>query len=281
MTNTKRRIWIAVVGVALIAAYSQLRLFQLDEKVRGFEHLSDELSTRAAESLQAIETARDLALKSLHDSVASDLASAARAVSDEEARAFEDRLRQLTAEVSRREAELAALKAERDRTLNGLPEQVDLDQLNDYYAAKWKTETGYFSAVETFNTALGPITFQKSDFTFAYVPSSKRLAWVKIGKDDSTENSELIKAWINESERAKMRLGYTREYRRTKPADYGEYTEALYRKGDMYFKTFLQYQRVQGTYGRHSLQYTYYVESGSTARKQQYELEHYNEKLGS
>lgn len=54
-----------------------------------------------------------------------------------------------------------------------------------------------------------------------------------------------------------MRLGYVRQYRRTKPSDYGEYTEALYTKGDMYFKTFVQYQRVQGTYGRHSLHYTY------------------------
>jgi hypothetical protein len=104
---------------------------------------------------------------------------------------------------------------------------------------------------------------------------------LKIGKDDSSENSELIKAWLEEAERAKVRLGYVRQYRRTKPSDYGDYTEALYRKGDMYFKTFLQYQRIQGTYDRHSLQYTYYVETGSDARRQQYELEQYNEKLGS
>jgi hypothetical protein len=52
-------------------------------------------------------------------------------------------------------------------------------------------------------------------------------------------------------------------------------------KGDMYFKTYFQYERVQGTYGRHSLQYTYYVEIGSEVRKARYELEQYNQKLGS
>lgn len=111
--------------------------------------------------------------------------------------------------------------------------------------------------MESFYTSLGPIGFQKSHFTFAYIPSSRLLAWLKIGKDNSSENSELIKAWLGEAERAKVRLGYVRQYRRTKPSDYGEYTEALYTKGDMYFKTFVQYQRVQGTYGRHSLHYTY------------------------
>jgi hypothetical protein len=77
-----------------------------------------------------------------------------------------------------------------------------------------------------------------------------------------------------------MRLGYVQQYRRTKPSDYGESTETRYTKGDMYFKTFMQYQRVQGTYGRHSLQYTYYVETGSDARRKEYELEQYNKKLG-
>jgi len=103
---------------------------------------------------------------------------------------------------------------------------------------------------------------------------------VKIGKANSTENSELIKAWIEESAAAKEKLGYVRQYRTTKPSDYGEYTEALYRKGDMYFKTYLQYQRVQGTYGRHSLQYTYYVEIGSEVRKRQYDLEAVQSKTG-
>jgi len=278
---TDKRVWIPLVAVALLAGYSQFRVSQLDQRVQDTGRLQQALSAEASESMKAIERARDLAIKSLRDTIASDLVSAAKTISDQQTRALEDRLRKLADEVSKREAEVRSAEAERDRVLNGLPEHVELDQLNDYYAALWKKETGYLSTVETFNTALGPISFQKSDFTFAYIPSSRRLAWLKIGKDDSSENSELIKAWLEEAERAKVRLGYVLQYRRTKPSDYGEYTEALYTKGDMYFKTFLQHQRVQGTYGGYSLQYTYYVETGSDARRKQYELEQYNEKLGS
>lgn len=270
-----------VVALALLAAYSQVRLFQVDQRLQKADRLPEALATEAAESVRSIESARQEALKSLRDTVASSLTVSAKAVSDEQAQALEGRLRQLAVEVAKREVELKNAQAERDHVLNGMPEHVALDQLNDYYAEKWKQQAGYFGTVETFNTVLGPIGFQKSDFAFAYIPSSQRLAWLKIGKKDSSENSELIKVWLEESVGAKVRLGYTRQYKRTKPSDYGEYTEALYRKGDMYFKTYFQYQRVQGTYDRHSLQYTYYVETGSAARKQQYELEQYNQKLGS
>lgn len=276
-----RRVWISLVAVALLAGYSQFRIFQLDHRLEDAATLPDVLSAQASESMEAIENARSMAIKSLRESVSSDLVSAAEAISDEQARVLEDRLRQLAREVSKREAEVRSAEAERDRVLNGLPEQVELDQLNDYYAELWKKETGYLSTVESFNTSFGPIGFQKRHFTFAYIPSSRQLAWLKIGKDDSRENSELIKAWLEEAERAKVRLGYVRQYRRKKPSDYGEYTEVLYKKGDMYFKTFLQYQRVLETYGRHSLQYTYYVEIGSESRRKQYELEQYNKKLGS
>lgn len=278
---TDRKIWITVVGLALVAAYLQVRVFQLDQQLKDAGRLREELASLAAESVQSIESAGQATLKSFRETVASDLASVAKTVSDEQARALEERLKRLNAEVSKLEAESRNAQAERDRVLNGLPEHVELDELNDYYAARWKQKTGYIGTVETFNTSQGSIGFQKNHFSFAYIPSSKRLAWLKIGKDAVTENAELIKAWLDESVRAKGRLGYVRQYRTTKPSDYGEYTEALYRKGDMYFKTYLQYQRVQGTYDRHSLQYTYYVETGSDARKQQYELEQYNQKLGS
>jgi len=276
-----RKIWIAVVALALASAYLQVRVSRLDRQSQEIGPLRDQVAVLATESVQSIEHAKQDALKSLQETVASDLASVAETVSDEQAKALEERLRLVTAEVSKREAELKNAQAERDRILSGLPEQVELDELNDYYAPKWKQQTSYRGTVETFHTSQGPISFQKNHFSFAYIPSSKRLAWLKIGKDDATENSELIKAWLDESARAKVRLGYVREYRSTKPSDYGEYTEALYRKGDMYFKTYLQHQRILETYGRHSLKYTYYVETGSHARKQQYELEQYNQKLGS
>jgi hypothetical protein len=183
--------------------------------------------------------------------------------------------------VAKREAAIKIAEAKLNRSLTGQPEQVDLDKLNESYVEIWSKQSNNFAPIVSFNTSQGLIEFQKRQFTFAYIPSSNILAWLKIGKDDSQENSELIKAWLNEAERAKIKMGYTRQYRKTKPSDYGEYTESLYRKGDMYFKTFIQYQRVQGTYGRHSLEYSYYVEIGSDLRRQKYELEQYNLNLGS
>lgn len=128
-----RRLWIPLVAVALLAGYSQLRVFQLDKRLQDTAGLPEALSAQASESEKAIESARDMAVKSLRDSVASDLVSTAKTISDEQARALEDRLRQLAGEVSKREAEVRSAEAERDRVLNGLPEHVELDQLNDYY----------------------------------------------------------------------------------------------------------------------------------------------------
>jgi hypothetical protein len=258
-----------------------VRVLHLDRELQKMGRIRDEVAAVTTQSVRSIQDAKHEALRSLRDTVTSDLTSAAKVVSDKQAQALEERLRHLSTALSKRKAELKAAQAERDRVLNGLPEQVDLDQLNDYYASKWKQNTSSYGTVESFNTTLGAIGFLKTHFSFAYVPSSKRLAWLKIGKNDSTENAELIKAWLDESTQAKVRFGYVRKYRTTKPSDYGMYTEALYRKGDMYFKTYLQHQRVQGTYDRHSLQYTYYVEVGSETRKKQYKLEQYNQKLGS
>jgi hypothetical protein len=154
---------------------------------------------------------------------------------------------------------------------------VDLDQLNDYYSSKFKNNSGY----EQFQTQRGEISFYSSSFDFVYARNPFQLACLRIGKKESTENAELIKAWLNESANAKIRLGYRNIYSRTKNAEYGEYTEKFYEKGDLYFKTYFQYERVQGTYDRHSLQYTFYVETGSKERKARMELEQYINKLGS
>jgi hypothetical protein len=51
-----------------------------------------------------------------------------------------------------------------------------------------------------------------------------------------------------------MALGYGKAGCVTRPADYGDFTECTYRKGDAYFRTYFQYQRVQvaPTIGIHS-----------------------------
>jgi hypothetical protein len=55
----------------------------------------------------------------------------------------------------------------------------------------------------------------------------------------------------------------------------------MHSNGDMYFKTYFQFERILETYGRHSMQYTYYVEIGSKQRREQFQLEQYARKLGT
>lgn len=273
-----KKIWIAIAVISLLEIFA---LYRVEKKLESIDRLSPALLTQTTDSIRAIEDIKSETVKSLQTTISKDLITSAKTISDQQTKALQERLNSLASEVAKREAAIKIAEAKLSRSLTGQPEQVDLDKLNESYVEIWSKQSNNFAPIVSFNTSQGSIDFQKRQFTFAYIPSSNILAWLKIGKDDSQENSELIKAWLNEAERAKIKMGYTRQYRKTKPSDYGEYTESLYRKGDMYFKTFIQYQRVQGTYGRHSLEYSYYVEIGSDLRRQKYELEQYNQNLGS
>ena len=174
--------------------------------------------------------------------------------------------------------QVAEIEESRAQVLRGLPGTVSLDSVNAYYVSKWN-EAGFS---EAFETAAGNISFWKSDFSFAYVPSSRAVAYIRIGKnDDGGTSREIIRAWLKEAAELKIRLGYSKSYQRSGPAEYGDYTEALYRKGDAYLKTYFRQSRVQGTYGRFSLEYDYYIEFGSAARADRYKLETLNSRIGS
>lgn len=219
------------------------------------------------------------------DSVSVQMSSARSellALNDSLRRGFTARLRSeadsLAQIVSRRRSEILALEETRQRTIRGLPGVVTLDSLNSYYASRWN-ETSF---AESFDTRAGTITFTRSDFTFAYLRSPRDIAFIRIGRErDSYTSREVIQAWLRESAEAKQRQGYQRVYSRSGPAEYGEYTESLYRKGDAYLKTFFRFSRVQGTYDRFSLQYDYFVEVGSTSRADRYKDEQYGARIGS
>jgi hypothetical protein len=180
--------------------------------------------------------------------------------------------------VAQRRSELLALEDRRRRELQGLPGVVSLDSLNSYYAARWN-ESGF---LETFDTRAGTISFGQSAFTFAYLRSPRDIAFIRIGRTrDSYTSREMIQSWLRESIDAKQRQGYQRVYARSGPAEYGEFTESLYRKSDAYIKTFFRYSRIQGTYDRHSLEYDFFVKVGSTARADRYKAEQYNSRIGS
>jgi len=155
-------------------------------------------------------------------------------------------------------------------------ENVSLDKLEETYREVTQRRNSF-----SFQTARGVLSFSGDNVSMEYVPSIKKLASLKMGKKGVTENEELVKAWIDESEMSKISLGYLKKFKVTRKSTYGEVTEGYYTKGDSYMKTYFQYERVQGTYARHSLQYTYFVEVGSDQRKKQSQAEQYNKKLGS
>ena len=185
---------------------------------------------------------------------------------------FESKLSNIQQNIQEEMTELEEIKSKKQRELANLPEYVDLDNLYKCYKD---------STSATFDTEKGQISFSGYNIKIAMIPSIQKVAWIRIGKEQSSENTTLIKAWLNESANQKIKQGYKLISDKTNPSDYGKYTEKLYIKGDVYFKTYYQYIRYQGTYDSTYYRYTYYVEVGSTKRRNLYIREQYNSKLGS
>jgi hypothetical protein len=170
---------------------------------------------------------------------------------------------------------LQSAEERRSRAQAGLPGIVTLDSLGHHYA-RIRQGNERFS----FETRRGRLGFSSGDVVFGFLENPVKLAWLRIGKEKSTETGELIRAWLRETEQSKTWQGYHQVSKTTRPADYGEQTETVLEKGDAYCRTYFLYERVQGTYARHSLQYTYYVEIGSKARKLAHERQQYTKGLG-
>jgi len=230
-----------------------------------------------------VESARDKAIKSI-DSLNRELENELKvifhnnfneiteSIIEEKLKCFKSQLSDIQKNIDAKKKKLRNIQSKKRRELLGLPEQVDLDDLYSRYRN---------SNSVSFETEKGAINFSRYNIQIAIIPSLRKPAWIRIGKEKSDDNSALIKAWLSESSKEKIRQGYRLIYSRTRPSDYGEYTEKLYKKGDMYFKTYYQYIRYQGTYNSTYLRYTFYVEIGSQKRKELYMKEQYNSKLGS
>jgi hypothetical protein len=197
-------------------------------------------------------------------------------LAQEEVEKARKKLDELNLERARVDEELNKTRKIQIEKLGVTLENITLDKLESEYSELVQKRKSL-----QFQTYKGNINFSSDNLAMIYVPSVKKLASIKIGKKEVTENEQLIKAWIEESEKVKVLMGYERKYKTTNRSTYGEYIEGLYTKGDSYIKTYFQYERVQGTYARHSLQYTYFVEIGSEKRMKQAQSEQYNKKLGS
>jgi hypothetical protein len=186
----------------------------------------------------------------------------------------------LQAEATAMSRELAELRRQKAlQVAASLPGQIDVDSLQAYYEAKSRTQS-IGAIYESFDTENGKISFYGSDVSVVTIPSTRQMAWVRIGKTNSRENAELIKAWLSESCRSRERQGFLKIQSTSKATDYGEATQKQYRKGDLFFETYYEHARNQGTYNSKYLTYTYYVQVGSEARRRQYMAEQYDTRLG-
>lgn len=270
---------IIIVFFALTVLLSDVGLWMWGKQQ--ISHIADDVRSDSELVKAEFKSEIERGIKESIGSVTKKLSAASDELIKESLSSYKNQLADIRKKITNETEKLNKTKERRIREAKGLPELVELDDLRNYYANKFKTDDINQTKYQTFDTSKGRISFIKSDLSWEIVPSTNELAWIRIGKKSSTLNSELIIAWINDSRALKKKMGYKQIYKRKKPTDYGEYTETLLEKGEMYFKTYYQYIRVQGTYNSTSYQYIFYVETGSKSRREKAKTERYNRALGS
>jgi hypothetical protein len=133
--------------------------------------------------------------------------------------------------------------------------------------------------IEQFETNAGPISIYSKNIKFGLL-QSKKAAWIRIGKEQSSENSEAIKLFLKKAKQEKINAGYKVIEEKESPSDYGTTQIARLKRGDQYFTTYFQTTRILATYKRFYMVYTYFIEMGMQSRKQIWEKEQAEEKLG-
>ena len=278
-TDGRIIIWIGFTVLLAAIGYQQFQLSMVRSRLSGTESVPAIVEAKGKSAIASIDAKALATSQSFLNSLKGELEKTADQFTTTEIGKLTMRMERVDKDLMTRKKELHQITLDRVRALEGLPEQVELDDLDKSYTTLRGANTGRNS--ESFHTNKGPIIFYKHQFSWANIPSTGRLAFFKIGRSASTENIELIRAWIEEASDAKLKMGYEVKSSDTKPSEYGDYSEVMMERKDMYFKTYLQRERVQGTYNSTSMQYTYYIEIGSINRRNRFLIEQYNNKLGS
>lgn len=204
----------ALIVALLGAGYAHWRISIESRKVHELSALPELIASEGRRAYEEIASSRNAALIEQDEQIRIRLENVAKGVSDTQVDQLEKRLLEVLAKIKTAEAELERLSEEAKNASTGLPEQVELDQLNQSYAVLFSQHKQSYGSIESFVTAVGQIHFEKRHFTFLYLPGSGELVSMRIGKDASTENAELTRAWISEATSVKLQYGYTRVYER-------------------------------------------------------------------
>jgi hypothetical protein len=133
--------------------------------------------------------------------------------------------------------------------------------------------------VLSFETKAGTLYFYEKDIRYGYL-NSRKSAWLRVGKELSTESGVAVENILQNARDQKLASGFTLVEKKESPADYGKIYTSYLLRGDEYFRTYFQTIRIQGTYGSHSMAYTYFFEAGLLSRRQQWEKEQAENKFG-
>lgn len=277
--NRTHTVAFVVIALAIVAlTVDQLAVRRRQEQLFDLEN---RLKLAESEAMNALEETKERVANELATSTRKRVNVETDAILNEKLARYRDELQQIQEETDAERSRLSELSETRQRAEAGLPELIELDDLNTYYGERLNEDRSLIATIESFQTSKGTLSFDKNDVGFQYVPSTGKLARFRIGKENSTIDPELIEAWLSDAESAKQQLGYRLVANNTKNTNDGQAKEKHFEKGDMYFKTYFFPKSVRGTNDRQSLQYDFYIEVGSESRLESARLESYNQKLGS
>ena len=272
---------VAIAVIALITLALTVDHLAVRRRQEQLFELENRLKLAESEAMNALEQAKERVANELATSSRERFNRETEAASNEKLARYRDELQRIQEEIDFERTRLSELSETRQRAEAGLPELIELDDLNAYYGEKVNEAESLRATIESFQTSEGTLSFDKNDVGFQYIPSTGQLARFRIGKEDSTIDPELIEAWFSDAESAKQQLGYRLISNNTKNTNDGQAQEKHFKNGDMYFKTYLYSKSVRGTNNRHSQQYDFFIEVGSESRSEAARLESYNQKLGS
>jgi hypothetical protein len=272
---------VAIAVIALITLALTVDHLAVRRRQEQLFELENRLKLAESEAMNALERAKERVANELATSSRERFNRETEAASNEKLARYRDELQRIQEEIDFERTRLSELSETRQRAEAGLPELIELDDLNAYYGEKLNEAESLRATIESFQTSEGTLSFDKNDVGFQYIPSTGQLARFRIGKEDSTIDPELIEAWFSDAESAKQQLGYRLISNNTKNTNDGQAQEKHFKNGDMYFKTYLYSKSVRGTNNRHSQQYDFFIEVGSESRSEAARLESYNQKLGS
>ena len=150
------------------------------------------------------------------------------------------------------------------------PELRSLDSLGVHYI--------FNAGPVSFETQRGTMVFGPEEVRVATLdadPPGNDVAWVRLGKKESTDSPLLIKDWVVRMLLAVAQAGYSALPTETGTTVYGNFVTIEFVKGDMYARCYSESIRVQGTYNSTSMAYTFYFERGSKSRSRRFDQQQY------